>query len=145
MWDTAGQEKFRVLMPSYYRGADGVVLVFDCSNRRTFSRISVWLSDIRTHCGPNVPVILVANKCDLTEDRQVSIEEIQNASKQHSLPFMETSAKTGSGVEEVFEGIAVLAAPKIKQKPKRVIQPQLTHTASSSSGKGKGRPNDCAC
>lgn len=113
LWDTAGQEKFRAITKSYYRGAHGIILVFDVSKRETFTQVNTWLESIRDSGeGATVDVVLVGNKCDLA--RQVTTEEGEAYAKEHSVQYYETSAKAGDGVAPAFEGIARLALRKRK-------------------------------
>eukprot|EP01023_Acetabularia_acetabulum_P013352 TRINITY_DN1641_c0_g1_i1.p1 TRINITY_DN1641_c0_g1~~TRINITY_DN1641_c0_g1_i1.p1 ORF type:complete len:210 (-),score=18.06 TRINITY_DN1641_c0_g1_i1:216-845(-) len=112
IWDTAGQESFRSITRSYYRGAAGALLVYDISRRDTFNHLASWLEDARQHAQPNMTVTLVGNKCDLQHKREVSVEEGQAFAKQHGLLFLETSAKSTVNVEEAF----VVTARKIHEK-----------------------------
>jgi Ras-related protein Rab-2A len=102
IWDTAGQESFRSITRSYYRGAAGALLVYDITRRETFHHLSAWLEDAREHANPNMTVMLIGNKSDLASRRAVSVEEGQQFAAQHGLIFLETSAKTAEHVEEAF-------------------------------------------
>ncbi|XP_049851799.1 ras-related protein Rab-2B-like [Schistocerca gregaria] len=102
IWDTAGQEKFRSITRSYYRGASGALLVYDITRRETFEHLSSWLEDCRKCSSNNTVIVLVGNKCDLEPDRQVTREEGENFAKKNNLEFIETSAKTAENVEEAF-------------------------------------------
>eukprot|EP00914_Ancora_sagittata_P005781 GHVO01011700.1.p1 GENE.GHVO01011700.1~~GHVO01011700.1.p1 ORF type:complete len:209 (-),score=21.24 GHVO01011700.1:335-961(-) len=101
IWDTAGQESFRSITRSYYRGAAGALLVYDISRRDTFNHLARWLEEVRQNSHPNMTIILIGNKCDL-ERREVTTEEGERFARQHSLVFLETSAKTSKNVEEAF-------------------------------------------
>jgi small GTP-binding protein len=94
IWDTAGQESFRSITRSYYRGAAGALLVYDITRRETFLHLSAWLDDAREHANPNMTVMLIGNKSDLAAKRAVSFEEGEQFAAQHGLIFLETSAKT---------------------------------------------------
>eukprot|EP01121_Diplochlamys_sp_Union-15-3_P012539 TRINITY_DN3769_c0_g2_i1.p1 TRINITY_DN3769_c0_g2~~TRINITY_DN3769_c0_g2_i1.p1 ORF type:complete len:216 (-),score=33.64 TRINITY_DN3769_c0_g2_i1:47-649(-) len=102
IWDTAGQEKFRSITRSYYRGAYGALLVYDITRRETFDHVASWLDDCRKCSTPNIVIILIGNKCDLETGRQVSHEEGQEFARRHGLFFLETSAKTAQNVDEAF-------------------------------------------
>ena len=107
IWDTAGQESFRSVTRSYYRGATGALLVFDMSRRQTFEHVLTWLHDLRQHADPNIAVMLVGNKLDLAStDRQVTTDEAEAWAKENGVSYIEASAKTGDKVEEAFEGVA---------------------------------------
>jgi len=105
IWDTAGQESFRSITRSYYRGATGALLVYDISRRDTFHHLERWLTEARTNSNPNMVIMLIGNKNDL-ERREVSYEEGEQFAKEHNLIFKETSAKTAANVEEAFIGTA---------------------------------------
>eukprot|EP01084_Bolivina_argentea_P292944 503767_1 len=113
IWDTAGQETFRSITRSYYRNTAGALLVYDITRRETFAHVSQWLTDVGTHGSANMVVILVGNKSDLENLRQVSTEEAQRFAQEHGLLFMEASAKTGNGVEEAFHTPAALIHQKV--------------------------------
>ncbi|KAH9258766.1 hypothetical protein BASA81_002830 [Batrachochytrium salamandrivorans] len=102
IWDTAGQESFRSISRAYYRGAIGCLLVFDITRRDTFLHLMSWLDDVHQHGNDKVLTILVANKCDLEAQRQVSKEEGEAFAHKHGLLYLETSAKTGHQVEQAF-------------------------------------------
>merc|ERR1712178_20731 len=102
IWDTAGQESFRSITRSYYRGAAGALLVYDITRRETFTHLTSWLEESRQHASPNMTIMLIGNKCDDEEKRAVTYEEGESFAKQHGLLFLETSAKTAHNVEDAF-------------------------------------------
>lgn len=102
IWDTAGQESFRSITRSYYRGAAGALLVYDITRRETFDHLLVWLEDARQHSSQNMVIILCGNKADLEHKRAVSRKEGERFAAEHGLLFLETSAKTAENVEEAF-------------------------------------------
>eukprot|EP00300_Choanocystis_sp_HF-7_P034209 c46805_g1_i1.p1 GENE.c46805_g1_i1~~c46805_g1_i1.p1 ORF type:complete len:225 (+),score=63.04 c46805_g1_i1:49-675(+) len=102
IWDTAGQESFRSITRSYYRGAAGALLVYDITRRETFNHLTTWLDDARQHSNSNMIIMLIGNKCDLEQRRAVQYEEGEQFAKENGLIFMETSAKTAHNVEEAF-------------------------------------------
>ncbi len=91
-WDTAGQEKYRAIARSYFKIADGVLLVYDVTRRKTFSKVNFWVEDIRQNCSKTVKIMLIGNKIDLVEERTVSTEEGKELANIHNLFFYETSA-----------------------------------------------------
>ena len=101
IWDTAGQESFRSITRSYYRGATGALLVYDISRRDTFNHLTRWLEEARQHASPKMVIMLIGNKSDL-EKREVSYEEGEKFAQENGLIFLETSAKTAQNVEEAF-------------------------------------------
>jgi len=102
LWDTAGQERFRSVTRSYYRGAAGAVLVYDITSRDSFANLSRWLSDARALGSPHLVVVLVGNKSDRDDDREVSWEEASRWASENDVHFLEASSLTGDGVEAPF-------------------------------------------
>jgi len=104
VWDTAGQERFRTLTSAYYRGAHGIIMVYDVSNKRSFDHLINWIKEIDQY-GTNeeAVIILVGNKIDLEDLRMVSKQEGLLFARKHSTLFIEASAKTNQGVEQAFE------------------------------------------
>jgi len=102
IWDTAGQESFRSITRSYYRGAAGALLVYDITRRETFNHLARWLEEARQNAHQNMVIMLIGNKSDLEHRRQVSHEEGAKFAKENGLIFLETSAKTAANVEEAF-------------------------------------------
>lgn len=105
IWDTGGQERFGPIRKLYYRGAKGVLLVYDKSNPQSFQRLDYWLKEIKQGCG-NVPIILVGNKADL--EPAITTEEGQQYAKEQSLTFIETSAKSNLNTDASFSTLAQL-------------------------------------
>ncbi|KAM3723141.1 Ras-related protein [Dirofilaria immitis] len=113
IWDTAGQERFRTLTPSYYRGAQGVICVYDVSNRQTFERLSHWMNEVDTYSTKTDAVkMLIGNKIDISS-REVTREEGLEFAKKYRMLFIEASAKTREGVQCAFEELI----EKILQTP----------------------------
>jgi len=102
IWDTAGQERFRTITSSYYRGAHGIIIVYDISDRESFDNVKQWLSEIDRYACENVNKLLVGNKCDMDSKRQVDFEEAKAFADERGIPFLETSAKDSTNVEKAF-------------------------------------------
>ncbi|XP_049847934.1 uncharacterized protein LOC126304989 [Schistocerca gregaria] len=102
IWDTAGQERFRTITKTYYRGANGYILVYDVTNQESFDRVKYWLNEIKKNGNENVYKTIVGNKADLSDQRAVKFEDGENFSKEVNIPFIETSAKDGLNVEGLF-------------------------------------------
>lgn len=106
IWDTAGQERFRTITSSYYRGAHGIIIVYDITDRESFENVKQWLSEIDRYACENVNKLLVGNKSDMDSKRQVEYEEAKAFADEHGLPFLETSAKDATNVEKAFHQMA---------------------------------------
>ena len=104
LFDTAGEERFGPLRPYYYRGAHGVIVIFDTTRRSTFDRVAEWINQVYINCG-TIPCILVGNKIDL-KNRVVSTSEAEKHNKNKNLQYMESSAKTGDNVEHLFTNLS---------------------------------------
>jgi small GTP-binding protein len=105
IWDVAGQSRFQILRPMYYRGSSGGLLVYDVTRRRTFIVLEEWLEELRKAVNKDIPLVLVANKTDLP-DRVVPPIEGREFAAAHGMPYVESSAKTGEGILDVFEELA---------------------------------------
>ncbi|CAJ1961377.1 unnamed protein product [Cylindrotheca closterium] len=105
IWDTAGQERFRTITTSYFRGAQGILLVYDVTDRRSFESIRNWISQIQQHADVHVNKILVGNKCDMLDEKVVSTEEGEKLAKEFGIQFFECSAKNDINVDSSFVNI----------------------------------------
>ncbi|XP_017592777.1 PREDICTED: ras-related protein Rab-43 [Corvus brachyrhynchos] len=108
IWDTAGQERFRTITQSYYRSANGAILAYDISKRGSFLSIPRWIEDVRKYAGSNIVQLLIGNKSDLSDLREVQLEEAQSLAEHYDniICAIETSAKDSSNVEEAFVKMA---------------------------------------
>lgn len=106
VWDTAGQERFRTITTAYYRGAMGIVLIYDVTDARTFENVENWFQTVTQHANDDAQIFLVGNKSDDVEKRQVSREQGQQLAQKLNIPFLEASAKTNDNVESIFYELA---------------------------------------
>lgn len=106
IWDTAGQERFRTITTAYYRGAMGILLVYDVTDQRSFENIRTWFSNVEQHATEGVNKILIGNKCDWEEKRAVSTEQGQALADELGIPFLEVSAKSNINVDKAFYSLA---------------------------------------
>uniref|UniRef100_I3J3N9 RAB41, member RAS onco family n=1 Tax=Oreochromis niloticus TaxID=8128 RepID=I3J3N9_ORENI len=119
LWDTAGQERFRSLIPSYIRDSTIAVVVYDITNLNSFQQTSKWIDDVRTERGSDVIIMLVGNKTDLADkSRQITTEEGEQRAKELNVMFIETSAKTGYNVKQLFRRVAA-ALPGMDSTPEK--------------------------
>ena len=105
-YDTAGQERYRSLSLNLFKNTDGILLIYDVTEKKTFDAIPQWIEDIEENEGSNFPIILVGNKCDLNDERQVPTEKGQELAKKYKFDFFETSNKDGTNINEV--GMALI-------------------------------------
>ncbi|CAA6657125.1 unnamed protein product [Spirodela intermedia] len=127
IWDTAGQERFRTITSSYYRGAHGIIVVYDVTVGESFNNVKKWLSEIDRYAGREVSRLLVGNKCDLAENRAVPYETAKVISRRcHTkicvcgragIPFMETSAKDATNVERAFMAMTAEIKSRMATQP----------------------------
>ncbi|KAL1407708.1 GTP-binding protein [Vanrija albida] len=106
IWDTAGQERFRTITTAYYRGAMGILIVYDVTDEKSFNNVRTWHAQIEQHASAGVNKILIGNKCDWDEKRAVTLEQGKALADEFGLRFLETSAKANEGVEEAFFTLA---------------------------------------
>jgi len=106
IWDTAGQERFRTITSSYYRGAHGIIVVYDVTDQESFNNIKQWLQEIDRYASETVNKLLVGNKCDLTAKKVVDYSTAKEYADQLDIPFLETSAKNATNVEQAFMTMA---------------------------------------
>ncbi|XP_046605476.1 ras-related protein Rab-8A isoform X3 [Neodiprion virginianus] len=116
IWDTAGQERFRTITTAYYRGAMGIMLVYDVNNERSFENIKNWIRNIEENASADVEKMLLGNKCDLADRRQVSKQRGEQLAVEYGIKFMETSAKASINVEEAFYTLARDIKAKTEKK-----------------------------
>jgi Ras-related protein Rab-1A len=106
IWDTAGQERFRNITKSYYRASNGIIVVYDITDRESFNRVQQWMNDIDVHASLGVCRLLVGNKADLSQKREIKEEEGASLAHSYGIPFIETSAKDTCNVETLFRKMA---------------------------------------
>nr|CAD1842177.1 unnamed protein product [Ananas comosus var. bracteatus] len=133
IWDTAGQERFRTITSSYYRGAHGIIIVYDVTEMESFNNVKQWLSEIDRYASDNVCKLLVGNKCDLVENKVVETEKAQAFADSLGIPFLETSAKESINVEKAF----LTMSAEIK---KRMGNQPSTDRKQTTTVQMKGQP-----
>jgi len=116
IWDTAGQDRFKSITKSYFKGSDGVLLIFDLTNNRSFLDVSQWISQIKEYSEERTKIVLVGNKCD-SEERVVLKEEIEKYSVENGLIYFEASAKDNINVSEAFDRLALMIVEYYRLNP----------------------------
>jgi Ras-related protein Rab-6A len=146
LWDTAGQERFRSLIPSYIRDSSVAVIVFDVANRQSFLNTARWVEEVRSERGSDVIIMLVGNKTDLVEKRQVSIEEGDAKAREFGVMFIETSAKAGFNIKALFRKIAAaLPGMEALSAAKQDDLVDINLKTTSSTMQTESRSSGCAC
>ena len=126
IWDTAGQEKFQSIVKQYYNGANGVLLIFDITNKKSFDKINFWYKDLKQSVNiDEVFVCLVGNKIDLEDIRVISKEEAEEYAKENNMYYLEVSAKTGEGIKELFDDATNKVMDKILINEKEEVDEKL--------------------
>ncbi|KAI8874320.1 putative YPT6-GTP-binding protein of the rab family [Ramicandelaber brevisporus] len=148
LWDTAGQERFRALIPSYIRDSSVAVVVYDVTSQTSFNDTSKWIDDVRAERGNNVLIVLCANKIDLAEKRQVSTADGEKKAAEYGVMFMETSAKAGHNVKQLFKKIAQsLPGPEAAAAQANANQPRtpMVDVTLDPSQNAIQPTSTCAC
>lgn len=140
VWDTAGQERFRTITTAYYRGAMGIVLVYDVTDTRSFENIKSWYKTVTQYANENTQIFLVGNKCDDEENRQVSKTQGEELATELQVPFLEVSAKQNIDVETIFYELAKMIQEKHKDDSTFANNP---NNIDFSKKTFKLRPNCC--
>ena len=144
IWDTAGQERFRTVVSTYFRGAHGILLLYDVTNKDSFKNLENWLIEIEKNSNQKVLKILIGNKCDLTEDREITTEEGQTFANRNGMEFMETSAKMNTNVSEAFTTLGKLMIEfNSKTNTKKKKKSGEVKTLKSNSGKDLNTKKKC--
>jgi len=149
IWDTAGQEQYRVITSAYYRGAVGALLVYDITQQNSYAHLDQWLKELRDHADPNAVVSLVGNKSDLQHLRSISTEEAKKYAENNGLSFFETSALTASNVEAAFVDLLTnlyhKASSRSLAKDSQDINPSKGNTIPLDRQGGAKQDQGCNC
>mmetsp|Transcript_37507 Transcript_37507/g.101644 ORF Transcript_37507/g.101644 Transcript_37507/m.101644 type:complete len:248 (-) Transcript_37507:178-921(-) len=142
IWDTAGQERFRTITTSYFRGAQGILLVYDVTDRGSFNSIRNWVGQIQQHADVHVNKILIGNKCDIEDQRMVSKEEGEKLAKEYDIKFFETSAKQDFQVDSGFVTIAGEVKNRLISEGAPAVR-NNNHIKAGAGGGGKKKSGCC--
>jgi small GTP-binding protein len=108
LWDTAGQEKFKAVITSYFRNTHGALVVYDVTNKESFINIKKWIEDINKYCSKDVNIFLIANKIDIERWRVITTEEGRALAKKYNILYFECSAKSGQNIENIYNNVATI-------------------------------------
>lgn len=143
IWDTAGQERFKTITSSYYRGAHGVIVVYDVNDRKSFKNVEKWIKDIECYGSENISKVLVGNKSDVEVKKAVTYDEGKELADQLGLKFLETSAITAQNVEQVF--IALVSEIKSRAAPSTQDQMDFRGGNRLQTGKNISKFKNLGC
>ena len=142
VWDTAGQERYRSITNAYYRGAEGILIVFDVTKKESFENIQNWINEVTVYTGNDVVIICLGNKNDLK--KEIDKKEIIDFKKNTNLEILNVSAKTGEGVEEAFKHIIELLIKK-KMENKDDNEIKLAESRTKLNTQEGTKENDGCC
>ncbi|XP_061686078.1 RAB3D, member RAS oncogene family, a [Syngnathoides biaculeatus] len=145
IWDTAGQERYRTITTAYYRGAMGFLLIYDITSQESFAAVQDWGTQIKTYSWDNAQVVLVGNKLDLEEDRQVTTEDGQRLATELGFRFFEASAKECVNVEQVFDELVDVICDKLNESVDADASPSADRKANGLKGPPGAVQAGCAC
>ena len=138
IWDTAGQERFRKIDSSFYRGAHGIIVVFDVTDQESFDNVKQWLHEIDRYAPADVKKLLVANKCDLASKRAVPTELAAAFAESLGVEYLETSAKSALNVEKAFTTMASEIRKWMQSQPAPAAQTKVNIGKGQAIGKESG-------
>jgi len=139
IWDTAGQERFRTITSSYYRGANGIIVVYDVTDAESFNNVKQWMNEIDRYASVDVNKLLVGNKCDLVSKRAVNYETAKAFADKLDIPFLEASAKGDTNVEKAFLTMAAeIKNTTASQPTTSASKPTVGVTAGAAVNTGGG-------
>jgi len=144
IWDTAGQERFRTITTAYYRGAMGILLVYDVTDEKSFSNIRNWIRNIEQHATDSVNRMLIGNKCDVPE-KKIDTEKGRALADEYQIKFLETSAKTSQNVEEAFITLAKDIKKRLMDAPTPGPAPPTGPVVKVEENTQSGAPKTVCC
>ena len=152
IWDTAGQERYKSITSAYYKGSKGAFVVYDISRKPTFENVDKWIGELKTNASEEVLIMLVGNKSDLEDKREVQIDEVKKKAEQYKIAFCETSALKGNNIEQAFDSLIDEIAKKVEKEKLsevKVIKESIPITLDTNekkeidNGKNNNKKNCC--
>ncbi|CAL4058586.1 unnamed protein product [Meganyctiphanes norvegica] len=119
LWDTAGQERFQSITTAYYRGAMGIMLVYDITNAKSFDSIEKWLKNIKEHASEDVEIMVLGNRCDMEDKRIITQDKGEEFAREHCVQFMEVSSKADINIEGAFSELVEAILSKTSRQDQR--------------------------
>ncbi|XP_054460344.1 ras-related protein Rab-3D-like [Anoplopoma fimbria] len=145
IWDTAGQERYRTITTAYYRGAMGFLLMYDITSQESFCAVQDWATQIKTYSWGNAQVVLVGNKLDLEEDRQVPTGDAQRLATELGFQFFEASAKDNVNVKQVFDNLVDVICERMTESVNGDASPSANHKEAGLKETPLSGTGGCAC
>ena len=144
IWDTAGQERYKAITKAYYKGPKGAFIVYDITRKETFDDIDKWRNELISSCNQEVTIMLIGNKCDLEDQRQISKEQGEEKAKSFGFSFLETSALSGENLENGFESLIKEIYQKYKVEQRRGDDTNINASGEEIKiGKSKKKKKCC--
>ncbi len=144
IWDTAGQERFKNIASQYYNGGDGAILTFDITNRKSFERIIYWLDELKQKKNiDDMGLVLVGNKSDLSDSREVSFEEAEKFAKGKNIKYFETSAEKNIGISDMMNYIVNKCISIIKSRNEEGFRETVQESSLDLSNFSAKKKNNC--
>ena len=134
VWDTAGQDRFRSITKNYYKGAHGIILIYDVTEQKSFDNVKNWMAQIKEEVSERVSIVLVGNKIDDEDNRKISTEQGESMAKEYEIMFFECSAKTGQNIDEIFNNLV-----------KKVVENFSKSSDSGQKSKNKKKKGKGCC
>ncbi|KAI0373153.1 GTP-binding protein ypt1 [Pilatotrama ljubarskyi] len=145
IWDTAGQERFRTIAAAYYRGAHGIIMVYDVTELETFSNVKGWIQEIERYASEGVKKLIIGNKSDLVERKVVEYSVAKEFADSLSIPFIETSAKNSTNVEEAFTLMAKTIKDDVDSQPEDNGSSKTTSVTPGRNLNQEDESGGCSC
>ena len=144
IWDTAGQERFQTIISTYFKGAQGILIVYDVTNKQTFKNIEYWLGEVDKHAKKDLAMMLIGNKCDMEESREVAAVEGKEMAEKLGMKFLETSAKDKTNVENAFMQLTKELIAKMANNPNSYQTPSHSRIGQGEAVNTK-KNGGCNC
>ena len=116
IWHTAGQERYKSITKTYYKGAKGALIVYDITNKESFKNVDKWINDLKESGDDDVSILIVGNKCDLEASREVTTDEVKKKAELYKMAYCETSALKGENIDNAFRTLIKIVVEKNEKK-----------------------------